>query len=73
LLRRRYAGIWQAFKVGMASMQHPFERLTQIVEQMPTVGHLSCLRRAVRRPAGIFGGAVPRNHFDRGTRHEPVP
>ena len=44
---------------AVVAAQLLFDRLTQILYQVETVGHLPCLRRALPGPPGIETAAVP--------------
>jgi hypothetical protein len=56
----------------MVAAQLLLDRLTQILYQVETVGHLPCLRRALPSPQGIETAAVSTDDFDRGVFCKPV-
>jgi len=56
----------------MAPVQEPFQRLTGILEQVPTIGHLLRLRRRGAGRLGEGGPAIAAETFDLGMLAEPT-
>jgi hypothetical protein len=53
-----------ALKLRPQTVEHAFERLAQVAEHMPAVGHLDRKRCALSCPAPIFCRAVTRDDLN---------
>ncbi len=54
-------------------MEEAFQKLWEVVQEVPSVGYLHCLRRSFGNPAGIFRRAIARNNLDPGMSFKPAP
>src|SRR5918997_1520223 len=52
-------------------VQHPLQRIPRILQEMPAIGDLACLRRALCRPFSIGPGPITTNNDDLGMVTEP--
>ncbi len=43
---------------GRMLVQHPLQRIPRILQEMPAIGDLACLRRALGRPFSIGSGPI---------------
>lgn len=47
------------------------ERFSQVVDEMPAIGHLNRLRSPLRSRCCIISTSIPAHYFDLGMRFEP--
>jgi len=64
-------GIRSASQMVVLAAQQPFERIAQIAEQMPAVGNLHRLRRALPRRLRIGPATIPANDLYLRMRLQP--
>jgi hypothetical protein len=70
-LRRRSGFALHLLGGAVVAAHLLFDRLTQILYQVETVGHLPCLRRALPGPQGVEAATVSTDDFDRGMFFKP--
>jgi hypothetical protein len=56
----------------LVTMQHPFQRITEVLQQMPAIGHLDSLRQDTERRLGIRTTAISAHDPDVWMPSEPI-
>ncbi len=76
LLCRRRGGwlhlLGGAVEIAVVAVDHGTDGIAEIAQQVPAVGHLDRLRRALADPVGIGAGTVTRDDLDPGMLTKPL-